>query len=509
MKRTDPSARIPRIMKAVLLPLLALAISGAIVFPSTAEAQLKLKADSATSKQVALSWSGGAGRDCRLQRRAGPATSAVTWATIATTKDSSAKDTKIDAGGTYWYRVNCAAENSNEVTVGPPPSGFHLIAPKPDKHPDTALGRVNTVALDGNGDPAVAFIFADVNGDGHFEDSEIQFVAWDRAKYAWRAPVSVAVVGVFDPRVPEPGVSLAHDASTNAYAIAYGQADHKSTNLAISHDDGATWTNKKIYTDPRSVNGAVLVLGGGKIYLVAAIESKNDMRFVTGNLDDDPSKWEVSFPPHIDNTNGTLRASSIAMDSNGRPGVAFWLRPSTGTTWTLGYWLPTNQNWTRVTDTEGSAYPPDGVILAYAGTKPGIILDSRLVKGQISSHYFTTSKDEGMTWSVLIPIADDGNEHIGGFMGFAMATDGRAAFAGDVAGGNTQNMKCTWPKLARTADLVTWKTCSPQGGMTPEARSNFGTVIYSPSGTLYMIFQSKQYSPSQTLKPGLMIWGGR
>ena len=108
-----------------------------------------------------------------------------------------------------------------------------------------------------------------------------------------------------------------------------------------------------------------------------------------------------------------------------------------------------------------------------------------------------------------VPIPDDGNDHLGGYMSFAIAPNGSAAFAGDIIGGNTQGMKCTWPKLARSADLAAWTTCTPEGHNGPDTRTLWDTVIYNPAGTLYLIFQNRQITPQPVLKARLLTWGGK
>ena len=130
-------------------------------------------------------------------------------------------------------------------------------------------------------------------------------------------------------------------------------------------------------------------------------------------------------------------------------------------------------------------------------------------RGNVPEHFSYSSNDDGATWAGPAAIPDDGNQHLGGYMSFAVAPDGRGAFAGDVTGGNTQGMKCTWPKLARSSDWKAWATCAPQGNSGMDTRTLWGTSIFNPSGTLYLFFQNRAIAPQQALKPGLTIWGGK
>jgi hypothetical protein len=481
-----------------------------------------LKADSATTKEIKFSWTGNPAGECSLQKKTGPAPG--TWPGVATSSNGKANDAKIAAYATNVYRVACGAKISNEVTVGPPPSGFHAIAARPADRPDTSLGRFITATLDANGDPAIAFVYNDPNGDGKADDTQLMFTAWDRAAYKWREPVAVWTIGNFDPRPPAPCLSLTRDAQTGAYGIAWvNPEDHKNTHMAVSHDDGATWTVKTAFNNQQTTSSPSLAFFGGKAFLTLEQDKTMQIIYTSGGIDEDPYQWHGGFAPMLPGNNAVSKATSLALDETGAPAIAYWQKPGNSNVWTLTFWRlefggaardagvnpPPNVKPIIVTDTGTSNYPPDGVILTFAGTQPRIMLDSRLDKATIPSHYSTISNDGGSTWSAPVNVPDDGNQHLGGYMSFAVTKDGHAAFAGDVAGGNFQNMKCSWPKLARSTNFSSWTTCAPQGAQYPMVRTLWGTVIYSPSGMLYLFFQARQTNPAQGLPAGVLVWGGQ
>ena len=468
-----------------------------------------LQADVATAKEIEFSWAGNPPGDCSLQRKTG--STPVAWAPVAKSSEGKAADTKISAEGTYVYRVMCGAKISNEVTVGPPPAGFHTIMPRPANHPDTALGRFISPVLDSNGDPAVAFVYNNPSGDGKGADTQLMFVSWDRATYSWKEPVVVATVGNFDPRPPAPCVSLTRDPQTDAYGIAWVDgSDMKTVHMALSHDDGATWSVKTAFANGQTSAGPTLIFSGGKAYLTLEQDKTMNVIYTSGGIDEDPYQWHGGFAPLLPGNNGVSRASSLALDDHGVPAIAYWQKANNGSVWTLTFWRPTGSGApVKVADNGTSNYPPDGVILTFAGEQPRIMLDARIDRTQISSHYSVFSSDAGATWSKPLPVPDDGNEHIGGYMSFAVSKNGSAAFAGDVVGGNTDHMKCSWPKLARSKSLTEWDTCAPQGAKYPMIRTTWGTVIYSPGGLLYVLFQNHQTNPAQGLPAGLLIWAGQ
>ena len=94
-------------------------------------------------------------------------------------------------------------------------------------------------------------------------------------------------------------------------------------------------------------------------------------------------------------------------------------------------------------------------------------------------------------------------------MAFAVAPNGNGAFAGDVTGGNTQGMKCTWPKLARSADLGSGPPVLPRAKTARICGRCGAPVIYNPGGHALFRFQNRQIVPQQVLKAGLLIRGGK
>jgi hypothetical protein len=508
---------------------------------SAAFGQIMIQARLATTRGIGLSWAGTEDKSFRIERRTGE----QDWTPIESGGvDQSVIDRKIEPYATYQYRIVAGFRISNVITVGPPPAGFSTIVPRPGEHPDTALGRFISPVLDSNGDPAAAFVYADPRGTGRNNDTQLMFVAWNRATYRWKEPVVVAAMGPFDPRPPAPCISITRDAQTGTYGIAWVDPDNKRVKLAISRDAGVTWSVEDLLTGSRPVSGPSLAFFGGKAFFSVALEDRGTLEYMTGGTDDEPSSWKSETAPMLPGNNGVLRGSSLALDGKGVPALAYWQRLNNSNFCTLTFWRPGGAQPVKVVDTGASGYAPDGVILAFAGTQPRMVLDSRLDRSRIVSHYSVFSNDGGVTWSRPVAIPDDGNEHMGGYMSFAVSADGREAFAGDVAGGTTDRMQCPWPKLSRTADLASWTTCAPQGaqrgsvigqnGSTggqhgsgvgqhgptggqsgptgaqyKDIRTLWGSVIYSPGGMLYLLFQNRQTNPAQSLPAGLMIWNGR
>src|SRR5207247_150848 len=124
-----------------------------------------------------------------------------------------------------------------------------------------------SAALDANGDPCAAFVFQDPNNDGKYDDTQLLFQAWDRAAHKWKEPAVIATVDNFDPRPPMVGLSLAHDASNDAFAVVWAATDYHTLNMAVSRDSGVTWNTKPAFVDTRAVMAATVAMRDGKAHL--------------------------------------------------------------------------------------------------------------------------------------------------------------------------------------------------------------------------------------------------
>ncbi len=197
---------------------------GAIfTFPGLAQIPSGLTVKAATNKRVDLSWTG-TSSSYTIQRRV----LGGSYTNVATAAAGSYSDTAIDAYTAYQYQVvaNLAAgasSPSNQVTVGPPPAGFTSAAPAPGPADSYIAGNYGynlSLTLDGNGDPAFAFIFYDPNTDTDPVDTRIEFRSWNRALYQWN-PVAHAILNVGDVATTfHASISLAYDQSTGVFGIA-------------------------------------------------------------------------------------------------------------------------------------------------------------------------------------------------------------------------------------------------------------------------------------------------
>lgn len=210
-------------------------------------------------------------------------------------------------------------------TGTPFPSGFSVAAPAPnaDTFSDT-YGRNPRLALDGNGDPMVSFLW-DNSASGGTDQTALYFTAWSRAQAKFTAPVRIAVTGDVsnigrDSDVPQ---SLARDASNSTLGIAYRTTTRSGTDtlhIALSTDAGTTWKDQTVLSVTNSsLYAPSLVLANGKVYL-SSYHDTVGVLYYTGNQVDAPARWSSQTAPDVSGySQNNLRISSVAVDSSGRP----------------------------------------------------------------------------------------------------------------------------------------------------------------------------------------------
>jgi hypothetical protein len=202
-------------------------------------------------------------------------------------------DAKIDPYTIYTYRVKAVlgpqktSGPSNEVKAGPPPTGFNVVTLTP-KDRELDFGYAMTMVLDSNEDPVFAYTFRDPNNKNKRADNQLFFGGWDRAKYRWREPVQVDVIGDFWSDTVRP-IALALDASTGQFGLAYVRSSG-AREIAFSSDRGNTWIKQTLpATNGQDAHGCTLAMGGGNIYM--ATFSNSGPTYISGKASEPAAKW--------------------------------------------------------------------------------------------------------------------------------------------------------------------------------------------------------------------------
>ncbi len=351
-----------------------------------------------------------------------------------------------------------------------------------------------SLALDAQGNPAVAYGSFDQNGDGDFSDSAIFFAAYDATAKTFKTPVQVAQVG--DSRSSVGGtLQLAIDGTHVAVAyLKHTGADWEA--WLASSNDGATFTSTQLSAPAAAGVGALsMAMSAGNGHVVW---NQGDELHYRGGPLATVSSWtaDIAVPLPSGDTITANGAPSVAVDSAGAAGVVFGLNENS--TLTYGFWRP-GFSVAKVVFATGAGNDTWGVALAFAGTSPRVAMSHGF-----GSHpdvvSVTTSSDDGATWSAPADLANDGGQIPAIDVTLAASSAGASAVSYGIGGGNLDHTVCGTPKVARSSAFSTWTVCSPAGLGGFDA--HHPSVAFTSAGKLVLAFQN--VLPGTPL--GVLVW---
>src|SRR5205085_9429250 len=400
------------------------------------QAPTALSVVSATNSQVQLKWTPGDSSATGYVVERKPLNG--TYSTALNATGATAADNNIDAYTTYVYRVRATSTSgqsnpSNEVTVGPPPYGFNLAAaPPPNVTRLDHFGVGLRMALDSNGDPALAYIFHDPNEDADFSDSAVYFVKWNRATYRWTAPLRVALTEEVNTGSAH-ALSIARDPSSGTWGIAFQDhtdPDFARIDVALSTDNGASWKSQIIATDVGGQSfeyeSPSLAMNAGNVHLVF-YHAYEGLRYVAGKETDDPKNWKSQTVPPLAGFEGIRAVTALALDSAGVPGIAFIGDGDDGPA--VGFWRAGSVSSVLVMDNRGHQTDDPDVKLTYFGTQPRLIFagagDDNYFVDYSHTIWVTTSPDGGASWAKAVNIPSDGNRSMDPPVSIAAGSQGQ------------------------------------------------------------------------------------
>lgn len=504
---------------AVVAGLLAVASDAAFAQGAAAKAPSGLTVTQASKSAVVLTWTpADASTPSIVERKLlgaqWPAVGATPSASIGTVDTARFSDSTIDQFATYVYRVRARGAGapsapSNEVTVGPPPTGFSQVIAAPKAmhdHDPAQFASVISMALDANGDPAFAYLVSDLNNDGENPDSALDFISWNRATYRWNPSVRVAIVGDVARSGTRPAFSLAFDGVSRA-GIAYLVTD-RQVQFALSTDSGVTWTSsvlQQVSSESAGLSTPSLVLDGEKAYVGYLAE--RDVVLASGAVTEKPSAWSKQKAPLLPGT-GEVRAEciSVAVDAEHRPAMTYCLNAADGYNVTVAFWRP-GQSAVKAMDTDGHQTDDPSAKLAVTGSRMAVVFYGARDDKFFNGHHvwMTKSADQGATWASPSLAADDGGHEMAAPVSIAIDGAGRYAMGASIGGGNEAAAKCGMPSLMRSSDGTTWTTCAPNTkGFPSEADPRDPLVTFAANSKVYEVFRTQQ--PATGVGAGLVLW---
>jgi uncharacterized protein (TIGR03437 family) len=317
--------------------------------------------------------------------------------------------------------------------------------------------------LDGNGDPAFAFIFYDPNLDSDPADTRIEFFSWNRAAYKWN-PIVHAAGNLGDTGTTfHQTLSLAYDAGTNTFGIATETNVGSSIQPYLSTDGGTTWTRKTTFsTSGDSVTSPSMAFQSGNIHL-AYVTGAQGLKYVTGKLIADPATWTTKSEPKVSGVDLARGSAtiSLALDSNGTPGIAWFADDSNGNyNELLMFWKPAGGSApVKAMDSQNRQSDELAVKLVFAGLNPRVLAEVQRADADFGVTLHSAKSDNGgATWATPVVIPPDGDRSTDYPFDLAVDSQGRGAAATGSNGGSGGSV-CGNPKFSRTNEFVTWKTC--------------------------------------------------
>ena len=488
-------------MRTKSLALGTIFLSAMMATSAFAQAPTGLAVKAATSKRADLTWNGTAA-SYTVQRRVLGSSSFSSVASSVST--ASYSDTTIDPYTTYQYQVlanlsSGASSPSNQVTVGPPASGFTNVAPAPGPAGSQAANNYGynlSAVLDGNGDPAFAFIFYDPNLDSDPADTLVEFRSWNRAQYKWNDIVhAIANIGESGTSFHQV-LSLAYDASTSTFGIAVENNQGSSVLLYLSADGGATWTKKTTFAVSGSgVTSPSMAFHNGNIHLAYVVDGAG-VKYVTGKLSADPATWPTKSEVKVSGIDVARSAVtiSLALDGNGNPAIA-WFADDQQNSYNeiLQFWKPAGSAApVKVMDSQNQQSDQLAAKLAFYNLNPRVLAYVQRKDGDFGvAVHSGKSDDGGNTWAAPVLVPPDGDRSTD--YPFDLAVDSQGHGAAPVgSNGGSSGGSCGNPKFSRTNDFATWKTCDAANNL--QATQNYTVfpgavaVVYGGNDRLYFLW---------------------
>jgi hypothetical protein len=453
----------------------------------------QLRVKSANARSVQLEWTGTTG-PVTIER-----TSGITVQKIAATDPMDYEDKTIDRFATYRYRVSAGGKTSNEVIVGPPPSGVTNAAPLPKGADPGKFGQASAMALDENGDPVIAFEWLDPNGDGDFSDNEVRVVHWSRATYRWLASVRALVVGDISNQNLNP-ISIACDRKTGLLAVVTPVGD-KSASMVVSKDGGATWSATPIPEITDQIYATAIAIVNGQIHLVLT-SGDDHARYLSGPVDD-ISSWKTQPLPSSSGWKQPQNVNvSLVIDPSGKAVIAWFETQEEGDGHRYKVWREGGSANTALETKRGADSP--NLAFTAGGGKFGLLVAATLDEKDDDHGVWYLQSADGASWSKPSKLPVDGPRSTNPPFDVALDSHGHivAAFS---ANSGSDSTTCNYPVLSRSTDGNTWKTCGPGkaegGNFDPQP-----PTLHAIEGENDKVYVLWPQSGENKYRQGMLLW---
>ncbi|MCK6545871.1 glycoside hydrolase [Myxococcota bacterium] len=387
-----------------------------------------------------------------------------------------------------------------------------------------------SLALDGEGAPLIAF-YREPDADSG--GGTILFTKQLPGGATWTTPVAVASdVGEYTSNPGRRSLALARDASTGRLGVAFmkreqfcGPANGNqewTIHVAFSTDGGATWgaserVSEARYTrnDPEdgvevcNTRSPRIAMTNGAVHVVWAADAgeMEDLSFIDGYFHAvrTTGDWTRTLLPH-DGDDARVGSGDVALavDAQGRPGVAYVMRATATNQATVLFTRPGGAA-TRVMHSAGRQNDVPQVAVTFDGTAPRVGAHLA-VEGAPRTEWVAKSSDGAIFVASALP--GDGHDAGGLYIELIVAA-GRTIYTYDYGSGQDDG-RCGGPKIATTTDFTSWSIC----GADDESRQFLGEYLSAEAdadGKLVAAFyeDSADTAASMRFGPGIVLYRER
>ncbi len=389
-----------------------------------------------------------------------------------------------------------------------PPNGWQVAVPLPmGAAASTRFVSVTSIA-DQYGQPMIAALYEDPNGDLNYDDNRVVFTRWNGVTRAFGELQTIEVVGGAKFEHPDRQISLSLDSSTGRIGIAYAKPQTDSIRLAVSDDEGTNFSLSTVSASGASlVSNPSLALFGGNTFLAWSEGSELQYR------------KRVGAGAFTSESAGSItlgsRTVSLAVDSAGNPGVAFFVSVG-GTSADLAFWRPGSAPVpvasADMLDLTTPIESRPSATLTFVGTTPHLAFHLRKVAplpaaDDTTELWYAKATDSGATWSTPIAIPRNGSATVfhstSWYQAIVIDASGRVNVAADFASKGAQTL-CGGPKLARSTDGVSFMTCAPMS--SPVQFAGDWISMWSHRAGKETIVFSYDSRTNASLKGGIVMW---
>lgn len=414
-------------------------------------------------------------------------------------------------GGTIEEDAGLPEVDAGWVRGDDPANGWQVVAELPSTAGLSAkLGVSVASAPDQYGQPLVAALYEDPNGDLNYDDNRVVFTRWNGSARAFLPLATIETIGGGAFQNPNRQISIARDAMTNRIGIAYIKPQDNTVRLAISDDDGANFSLSTVSDVPRAalMSNPSLAMVGGTAHLAWIQGSDLMYRSRVG-----AGAWIDASPGAAVVVSG--QSVSLAVDSAGNVGVAFFVNAGLNTA-DLAFWRPGSAHVIVASANMLDLSTPDtrapSVSLTFDGTTPHVAYHLRNVEpaamtDQTPELFYGKSSDAAGTSWTTVAIPRNGSattfHRTAWYQAITLDSTGRVNVAANFQGNGAQS-NCGGPKLSRATDGMTFVTCAPAGSPIQIGGAWISMWPHRLGKQTIVFHYDSRANPN--LKPGIVMW---